>query len=91
MICSLCKFFCEKYTKHHLIPKTVHSNKWFKKRYNRVELNRKIPVCKDCHSSIHELIEEKELGRDFNTLEKLLSNEKIIRYLEWKNRRKCRE
>ena len=89
MICSLCKFCCEKYTNHHLIPKTVHSNKWFKKRYNREKMQRRIPVCKDCHDAIHNLInDEKELGRNFNTLDKLLSNPKIIKYLEWKSRRK---
>jgi len=88
MICSLCKSDCEKYTDHHLIPRKVHGNKWFKKRYNRGELNRKISVCESCHSTIHDLIKEKKLGRNFNTLEKLLSNEKIIKYLEWKNKRK---
>jgi len=89
MICSLCKFDYEKCTKHHLVPRTVHSNKWFKKHYNRDKLKRKIPVCRKCHLAIHDLIDdEKELGRYFNTLKKLLSNEKIIKYLEWKSKRK---
>ena len=85
MICSLCKFDCGKYTEHHLIPKTVHSNKWFKKRYTREQMHEKIPVCRECHHAIHDLIpKEKDLGRKFNTIQELKKNDKIKKYLKWK-------
>ena len=82
---------CEKdlpLTFHHLIPKKCHSNKWFRKRYTREEMNtRGIHVCRKCHNYIHEIAGQKELGRDYNTLEALLQNEKIASYRLYAMRR----
>ena len=70
------------------IPKTVHSNKWFKARHTREEMGKGIQVCKQCHSTIHDLIpSEKELGRYYNTLEKLLNHPAIRSYVEWKRKK----
>lgn len=75
---------CEKelpLTFHHLIPKKCHSNKWFRKRYTREEMNtRGIYVCRKCHSYIHSIAGNKELGRDYNTLENLLKHEKMVSF-----------
>ncbi|WP_246119318.1 hypothetical protein [Aliikangiella coralliicola] len=71
-------------TFHHLIPKSCHSNKWFKKNFTKEEMtNRGIVVCRKCHSFIHRQFSEKELGRDFNTLDKLMENETIKNYIPW--------
>lgn len=76
-------------TEHHLIPKTNHNNKWFKKKFKKEEMkNRKINVCDDCHSAIHKFIpNEKELGKNYNTIEKLMSHPNLKKFIEWvKNR-----
>lgn len=66
----------------------MHSNKWFKKRYTRAEMQKGIQVCKACHAAIHDLIpDEKKLGRHYNTLEKLLAHAEIAKYVAWKRRR----
>ena len=71
-------------TFHHLIPVCLHKNKWFKKNYTREEMAKGINVCKhDCHREIHNVISEKELGRSFNTLEKLLRHPKIKKYVKY--------
>lgn len=72
-------------TEHHLIPKKNHSNKWFKKNFDKKDMkNRKINVCDDCHSAIHKFIpNEKELGKKYNTIEKLLSYSKLVEFIEW--------
>jgi hypothetical protein len=76
-------------TFHHLIPKCLHSNKWFKKNFTRNEMNQGINICKhDCHKEIHLLISEKEMGKYYNTLEKLLNHEKIKKYLKWITKKK---
>lgn len=81
--CELCERTNE-LTFHHLIPKSQHSNKWFKKNYTREEMNEGIHICKrDCHREIHRLIGEKEMGRSFNTKEKLLRHPKVIKYLKY--------
>ena len=43
-----------------------------------------ISVCRDCHREIHSLVpKEKELGRYFNTLDKLLAHEEIGKFVQW--------
>ncbi len=73
---------------HHLIPRTLHSNKWFKKRYTREQMREGIEVCKSCHKATHDLVpDEKELGRHHNTLEKLLAHPEIGKFVQWKRAR----
>jgi hypothetical protein len=47
-----------------------------------------IEVCKSCHHTIHDLVpDEKELGRHYNTLEKLLGHPEIGKFVRWKRER----
>ena len=82
--CELCERLNE-CNEHHLIPKTNHKNKWFKKNFTKEEMNETIYVCvSDCHKNIHKLIEdEKILGKYYNSKEKLMENENIKNYIEW--------
>lgn len=82
MNCELC-FREEKLTFHHLIPVTLHSRKWFVKNYSKEELQAGAMLCSDCHNAVHRFIPEKLLGTDFNTIEKLLSNEKVANFVVW--------
>ena len=76
-------------TEHHLIPRTCHSNKWFKKRYTRARMNETIDVCRDCHKAIHRLIaDEKDLGRFYNTVDSLLSNPEVAKFVAWVRKQK---
>lgn len=88
-MCELCA--CEQaYNFHHFIPRTLHSNRWFKQRYNREQMREGLYLCKACHGAIHDLVpSEKELGRHFNTKETLLGHAKIAAYVKWKRRRRC--
>jgi hypothetical protein len=75
---------------HHLIPRTNHKNKWFKKNFTKEQMNTTVNICKrDCHKHIHIFVpSEKELGKEYNTIDKLLSNEKILNYVNWVKKRK---
>jgi len=90
-LCALCgtdRFI----TLHHLIPKSCHGNKWFRKRFDKSEMRaRGVDICRRCHSFIHRKFPEKVLGRELNTLDKLLANPTIIAYLKWarKHRQAC--
>ena len=88
--CRLCgRVMRSPTTEHHLIPRTCHSNKWFKRRFSREQMNETIPVCRQCHSSIHKLIpSEKELGRSYNTVETLLGHEELGKFVEWVRRQR---
>lgn len=87
MRCEICQ--CEVARSfHHLIPRTLHRNKWFKKRYRREELQAGIHTCSQCHKTVHSLIPEKELGRNYNSREKLLEHPEIEKYVRWKRKRR---
>ncbi|MCA9266530.1 MAG: hypothetical protein KDA60_21870 [Planctomycetales bacterium] len=85
-ICELCESELAS-SFHHLIPRTLHSNKWFKKRFTRADMAAGIDVCRGCHRAIHSLIpREKELGRHFHTVESLRNHPLVGRYVRWKRR-----
>lgn len=71
-ICELCERKGVQLTEHHLTP--------------RENGGTKLPtslLCTTCHKQIHALYTNKELALKLNTLAKLRSDEKIIRYLKW--------
>lgn len=88
--CSLCGRVTRKgTTAHHLIPRRCHRNKWFKKRFDRNQMNTTVAVCIDCHRHIHKTVpREKDLGRYYNTLQTLREHPEIAKFVHWvKDRR----
>lgn len=81
--CALCEREEIALTFHHLIPRTLHSKKWYKKHYTEEELNVGEDLCADCHEAIHDFIPEKQLGKSFNTLELLKEHPKVAKFAEW--------
>ena len=76
-------------TEHHLIPRTCHSNKWFKKNHTREQMQQTISVCRECHNAIHRFVpKEKTLGREFNTVELLLAHPEIASFVSWVRKQK---
>lgn len=86
-ICELCDRAVPSTTHHHLIPRTVHRNKWFKKNFEKEDLHKTIDLCKSCHRQIHRFISHKDLGRYFNTKEKLLAHEQVGVFVRWLQKR----
>lgn len=86
--CALCELE-RPLTFHHLIPRKNHKNKWFKQKFTMEEMKtRGIMVCRRCHSFIHRQFSNKRLGRELNTLEALLDNEVIEKYVKWARKQK---
>jgi hypothetical protein len=83
--CELCGRDEMNLTFHHLIPQTLHRNEWFQKNFSRREMQtRGLNVCRECHHAIHQFIpREKDLGRNYNTREALMSHDKIARHVKW--------
>ena len=88
--CQLCDRVTKRgTTEHHLIPRSCHSNKWFRKRFSREVMRTTITVCRDCHSAIHRLIPvEKDLGRYYHSEELLRQHPGMARFLAWVRRQK---
>lgn len=81
--CELCKREVNIVTEHHLIPKSRHLNKRVKRNYTTEQLNQTVNLCKPCHGHIHSVLTEKEMERDFNTIDKLLSYPEILKFVKW--------
>lgn len=87
--CLICQRPEIELTGHHLIPKTLHQNSWFLKRYTLEEMQTNvISVCRLCHDKIHYVEKEKVLGREYNTLEKLLEHEEIKKFIPFARKQK---
>lgn len=71
-ICELCNRNVSIITKHHLIP-LEKGGKSFDIIY----------ICPTCHTAIHALFTNRELASRYNSLERLLRDEKIIKYLKF--------
>jgi 5-methylcytosine-specific restriction endonuclease McrA len=81
--CGLCGRVVQQRTRHHLIPRSRHTNKRVKARFTREELLRTVPLCPACHRQVHRSLSEKELERGYNTVEALLSHPQISRFVRW--------
>ncbi len=69
--CPLCERPNRKPSDHHLVPKT---------RGGKVTQT----ICQDCHTAIHATFSNKELEREYSTVDALLAHEgfaKIIRFI----------
>lgn len=87
MKCALCNRENE-LTFHHLIPVCLHTNKWFKKNFTKEQMDKGIMICKyECHREIHNLIQEKEMGKYYNTKQLLLNHPKVNKYINWIKKR----
>ncbi len=89
-LCQLCRRAVKRGTTlHHLIPRSCHRNKWFKKTFGHDQLVATIDLCRDCHTAVHRLVpREKELGRHYNTLEKLRQHPEISKFVHWVRRQR---
>lgn len=70
--CPLCgrEMFRETSDRHHLVP-VCHGGK-------KTEYLHRV-----CHSKIHHTFSEKQLEKEFNTVEKLLENVEIQKFVKW--------
>lgn len=56
--------------RHHLIPRTAGGRRWV--RLHRI-----------CHKKIHSLFTERELAREYASIEALRAHPEIIRFIRW--------
>src|SRR5258706_7149084 len=87
--CELCDRR-KKLTKHHLVPKAVHTKKRYVNRFGKKEMRQRgLMICKECHAGIHDLIpNEKELADNYHTKELLLANEAVRKHIAWVKKQK---
>lgn len=87
-VCAICGR-TETLTRHHLIPRTRHHNKRTKRDFARIQVQEVVRICRPCHTQIHALLTEKELERDFNSIDKLRAHPGLAKFAAWIRRRPC--
>lgn len=71
-------------TRHHLIPKALHSKTYVRKRFGREQrITATLWVCRPCHNQIHRLFSEKELALIYNSREALLGDSRLRTFVDW--------
>ncbi len=80
--CAICDR-AEALTRHHLIPRTRHSNKKNKRDFARPLVRQVAGICRPCHSQIHALLSEKELEREYNTVASLKAHPGVAKFAQW--------
>lgn len=82
--CELCGRKVPNITRHHLIPQTRHKNKRNKKQFDREDVKSRIALlCRPCHSHVHKTLCNKDLEREFNTIETLRQHPDISKFVAW--------
>lgn len=69
--CPLCERDVPEFSDHHLVPKCRGGKET-------------LPICLDCHKAIHATFTNKQLEREYSTVEALMSHEgfrKTIRFI----------
>ena len=46
------------------------------------------PLCQPCHRAMHQFFSEKELADHYYTIDLLMTNEKVLRHVEWVKKQK---
>lgn len=84
--CELCARGWVPLSYHHLIPRFVH-DKAVKRGWHRPEdLQNVAWLCGACHRFVHQFKGHEELAREYYTVERLLGEEEVQRWVAWVGR-----
>ncbi|MGI4872828.1 MAG: HNH endonuclease [Janthinobacterium lividum] len=70
--CGLCERPVQHTTRHHLVPREEGG------RYGDT-----VDLCQPCHSSVHRFLSNRDLARQYHTVEALRGAEELQGYLSW--------
>jgi hypothetical protein len=75
--CELCMREAERYTVHHLVPRS---------RGGR--FGPKAKLCPTCHRQLHALFSETTLAKELHSIDLIRANSQMSEYLRWARRQK---
>ncbi len=82
--CEICQRREVPLTRHHLLPQSRHNKPRFRREFTRAEGRERIAMlCPACHSCVHSLLTEKQLERDYNTIDSLRAHPQIQAFAAW--------
>ena len=86
--CELCQAGRE-LTFHHLIPKKVHRRAFFRRTYDREQLQQGVFLCRLCHRAVHRFYDEMTLARQFASLAALQASPELQKHVQWARKQKA--
>ena len=81
--CELCGRWWIPLSYHHLIPRFVHEKVVKRGWHAREDLQNVAWLCGACHRFVHAFRGHEDLARDFYTVELLLEEEEVQRWVKW--------
>ncbi len=75
--CELCLRHPEKFTVHHLVPRSQGG-----------KFGPKVQLCPTCHRQLHALFSEATLAKELQSLEQIRENPEMAGYLNWVRKQK---
>ncbi|KAJ1557417.1 hypothetical protein HK096_007376 [Nowakowskiella sp. JEL0078] len=85
-LCEMCDRDMPR-TYHHLIPRSEHRR--LLRYYDKKEMHeRGIMICGPCHKAVHRIFTNVVLANEYNTLDKLLESEDVMRWIKYARKQK---
>ena len=76
-VCELCLREPEKFTVHHLVPRSQGG-----------KFGPKAKLCPTCHRQLHALFSEATLAKELRSLDQIRANPEMAGYLSWARKQK---
>ena len=87
-----CCALCERrmpLTGHHLRPRSQHA-RLRARGLSQAELGAVLMVCRQCHSAVHEHIDEETLASSYTTADLLLGHAGVLAFVRWAAKQRSR-
>jgi hypothetical protein len=66
----------------------MHRRTFFRKNFNKHELNKGINICRQCHNGIHKTYDEMTLAKQFASLAALKEDQMLSKHFAWVSKQK---
>ncbi|PIA97980.1 hypothetical protein CB0940_05562 [Cercospora beticola] len=84
--CEICQREHLPLTCHHLIPRAIHAKAVKRGWHKEWELNKVAWLCRACHSYVHRIASNEELGKELYSVELLMEREDVQKWSIWVGR-----
>ncbi len=84
--CEICDRSWIPLTYHHLVPKQIHAKAIKRGWHEEWRLNSVAWLCRACHSFVHRIAGNEELGKDYWSVERLTEREDVQNWAKWVGR-----
>ena len=89
-LCCMCERDYLPLTEHHLWPREVQTKLIKRGLMAQADRGQKILICRQCHNAVHKTFDNKQLALDYHSLEALLGDAAIQKWVAYARKQKPR-